>query len=53
MPDFFEDKQYNDYFEKLNNRIGETSEKKPIPQKTVKRKKGYYKVIRLKRTTSP
>ncbi len=49
MADFFDDKQYNDYFEKLNNRINAGEEKKSHSTVKPKVKKGYYKVIRLRR----
>ncbi len=51
MADFFEDKQYNDYFVKLNNRLDSSPAKKePVREKTPKQKKGIYKVIRLRRS---
>ncbi len=50
MSNFFGDKQYNDYFEKLNNRINTEAETKTvIRRRTPKRKKGFYKVIKLRR----
>lgn len=50
MSDFFEDKNYNEYFEKLNSRIG-TPDKKPVGKKraSAKQKKGFYKVIKIRR----
>ncbi len=50
MSDFFEDKNYNEYFEKLNNRIN-TSDKKYEPKryKPRKKKKGLYRVIKIRR----
>ncbi len=50
MSDFFDDKNYNDYFEKLNTRLNSV-EKKSDNSKPTPNKKGYYKVIRLKRRT--
>ncbi len=50
MPDFFEDKNYNEYFEKLNSRIG-APDNKTISKKSspVKQKKGFYRVIKIRR----
>ena len=50
MSNFFDDKNYNDYFEKLNTRLNSV-EKKSDDSKPAPNKKGYYKVIRLKRRT--
>ena len=47
MSDFFGNKDYNEYFEKLNNRVNASVEK-PTEKKQSK-KKGYYKVVRLRR----
>ena len=50
MSDFFNDKNYNDYFEKLNTRLNSVEKKSPdINPKP--NKKGYYKVIRFKKRT--
>lgn len=50
MSDFFEDKHYNDYFEKLNNRISSVSEeRRPLKRQTAKKNKKFYRVIRLRR----
>ena len=50
MADFFDDKHYNDYFEKLNNRISNVREEKPLARnKAPKKKKGIYRVVRLRR----
>ena len=50
MPDFFEDKQYNEYFEKLNTRIS-APENNQLPKKSMvaKQKKGFYKIIKIRR----
>ena len=50
MSNFFDDKNYNDYFEKLNTRLNSV-EKKSDDSNPKPNKKGYYKVIRLKRRT--
>lgn len=49
MPDFFEDKNYNEYFEKLNSRVG-TPDRKPVQSRvnSAKQKKGFYKVIKIR-----
>ena len=50
MSNFFDDKNYNDYFEKLNTRLN--SVEKKTPESNPKpNKKGYYKVIRPRRRT--
>lgn len=55
MADFFEDKHYNDYFEKLNSRLNSeasgshTHEEKTLPKKQAHRdKKGIYKTVHIK-----
>ena len=50
MSNFFDDKNYNDYFEKLNTRLNSV-EKKSDDSNPKPNKKGYYKVIRFKRRT--
>lgn len=47
MSDFFGNKDYNEYFEKLNNRVNSQAEKSA--EKKQSKKKGYYKVVRLRR----
>lgn len=49
MSDFFGNKDYNEYFEKLNNRVNSQAEKST--EKKQSKKKGYYKVVRLRRRT--
>lgn len=50
MSDFFHDKSYNEYFEKLNNRINSTETKhQPIKNKSPQKKRGIYKVIKIRR----
>ncbi len=49
MSDFFQDKNYNEYFEKLNSRIN-SAEKKHQPKRYKTRKKtGIYRVIKIRR----
>lgn len=50
MADFFEDKNYNEYFEKLNSRIG-TPDRKTVKKSnaSASHKKGFYKVIKIRR----
>lgn len=55
MANFFDDKNYTDYFEKLNNRLNSSQEnvvKKRVPNSDSPKetkKKGFYKTFRLKR----
>ncbi|MBQ6847790.1 MAG: D-alanyl-D-alanine carboxypeptidase [Clostridia bacterium] len=49
MSDFFGDKQYNDYFEKLNSRLDNEQKERPVLKPKTVKKKGLYKVIRLRR----
>lgn len=49
MADFFEEKNYNEYFEKLNSRIG-TPDRKTVKKSnaSASHKKGFYKVIKIR-----
>lgn len=53
MSNFFDEKNYNDYFNKLNNRLQATEQKSVAPIKRTtpakRRKKGIYKTIRIRR----
>lgn len=50
MPDFFDDKQYNEYFEKLNSRISAPENNQFQKKNAVsKQKKGFYKTIKIRR----
>lgn len=54
MSDFFDEKNYNDYFEKLNSRIQKSGEKSATPiannRHRRKKKKGIYKTIRIRKS---
>ncbi len=54
MADYFNGKQYNEYFEKLNSRLNNASDSKPqaksvVPPKPKPKKRGFYKVLRLRK----
>ncbi len=51
MSDFFNDKQYGEYFEKLNNSLKAENSPRPTPKKARhSKKRGFYKVLRLRRS---
>ncbi len=50
MSDFFNDKNYNDYFEKLNTQLNSVEKKSPKGKHAAKKNRRY-KVIRFKRRT--
>ncbi len=50
MSDYFNGKQYDEYFNKLNSRLNNPTETKITPKKeTPRKKRGVYKVFRIKK----
>lgn len=51
MSDFFNDKQYGEYFEKLNKSLANERAASPASKRPARKKrKGFYKVLRLRRS---